>query len=269
VLTRQGSPGGAWETAARPAHPALRPLVHRGYVGYAERGSPIRRVEVAYDAIVVILNLGAPLAVDARERRSFVAGLHDRATLTAHAGDQLGIQLDLTPLGAQMLLGLPMGELSRQIVDLEHVGGGELVRRLGEAPDWETRFDVLDAELLRRLDRATAPRPDVAYAWSRLQGTGGALSVAALCTELGCSRRHLAGRFAHDIGLPPKAVARMLRFRRVLRMLDAGTAPLGEVAAAAGYYDQPHLNRDFRALAGCPPGAYLARLLPEGRGVAG
>jgi AraC-like DNA-binding protein len=273
VLTRQGAPGGEWETAGRPPHPALRPLIHRGYLGYAERGAPIRRVEVAYDAIVVILNLGARLDVDARSRGSFVAGLHDRATLTAHAGDQLGIQLDLTPLGAQMLLGLPMGELSRQVVDLEDLVGDQLVARLGEAPDWETRFDLLDAELLARLAGAVAPRPDVAYAWSRLQRTHGALSVGALCAELGCSRRHLAGRFAHDIGLPPKSVARMLRFRRVLRMLDAD-APraggrLGELAAAAGYYDQPHLNRDFRALAGCAPGEYLARLLPEGRGVAG
>jgi hypothetical protein len=91
--------------------------VRRGYVGYAERGVPLRRREVAYDAIVVILNLGPPIAVDGwGPGGSFVAGLHDRASVTAHAGDQLGIQLDLEPVAAPMLLGLPMGELARRIV---------------------------------------------------------------------------------------------------------------------------------------------------------
>jgi AraC-like DNA-binding protein len=270
VVIRDAAPGGEWESARRLPHPALRPLVHRGYVGYAERHVPLRRVEVAYDAIVVIVNLGPPIAVDDRSRRSFVAGLHDRATVTAHAGDQLGIQLDLTPLGAQMLLGLPMGELSRQVVDLEALVGDALVEHLGDAADWETRFDRLDAFLLGRLDRATAPRPDVAFAWERLRQTHGALGIGALCAELGCSRRHLAGRFAHDIGLPPKGVARVLRFRRALALLHGDPAVrLADVAAGGGYYDQPHLNRDFRALAGCPPGEYLARLLPEGRGVSG
>ena len=273
MITRQGSPGGEWESAARLPHPALRPLVRRGYLGYAESTVPLRRLEVAYDAIVVILNLGPPLDVDARRQRSFVAGLHDRATVTAHDGDQLGIQLDLSPLGAQMLLGLPMGELSRQVVDLHALIGDELIDRLGDAPDWGTRFDLLDGFLLARLERAAAPRPDTAFAWSRLQQTHGALGIAALCSELGCSRRHLAGRFAQDIGLPPKAVARVLRFRRVIGLLHAGGADaprrLGEVAAAGGYYDQPHLNRDFKALAGCTPGEYLARVMPGGRGVAG
>ena len=270
MVTRDAAPGGEWESAHRLPHPALRGLVHRGYVGYAERHVPLRRVEVAYDAIVVIINLGPPIAVDDRPRRSFVAGLHDRATLTAHAGEQLGIQLDLTPLGAQMLLGPPMGELSRQVVDLDALLGDALVERLGDAPDWETRFERLDAFLLGRLARATTPRPDVAFAWDRLQQTHGALGIAALCAELGCSRRHLTGRFAHDIGLPPKGVARVLRFRRALALLHADPAGrLGDVAAAGGYYDQPHLNREFRALAGCSPGEYLARRLPEGRGVAG
>jgi AraC-like DNA-binding protein len=55
----------------------------------------------------------------------------------------------------------------------------------------------------------------------------------------------------------------------VLALLrEGGAARWAEVAAAAGYYDQPHLNRDFRELAGCTPGEYAARLLPDGGGVA-
>jgi AraC-like DNA-binding protein len=273
VIAHHVSPAGDWETATRPPHAALVPLVRRGYVGYVERvGAPLRRLEVPHDAIVVILNLGRQIVVDSwGPKRSFVAGLHDRAVVTEHPGDQLGIQLDLTPLGARMLFGLPMRELARRVVDLDALVPAELVERLGALDGWAARFDVLDAFLLARLERAAPPRPDVAFAWSRLVQTHGAVGVAQLCAELGCSRRHLSGRFGEEVGFAPKAFARILRFQRVLALLEreGGVRRFADIAAAGGYYDQPHLNRDFRELAGCTPGEYLARVLPGGRGVAG
>jgi AraC-like DNA-binding protein len=270
VIEHRVSPAGDWETVTRPPHPALRPLVHRGYVGYREAAGPIRRLQVPHEAITVILNLGAPIGVTGwAGGGSFVAGLHDRAVVTEQDGEQLGIQMDLTPLGAQMLFGLPMGELSRRVVDFAGVAPVELVERLAETPGWGARFALLDAFLLDRLARASAPRPDVAFAWARLGATHGAIGIGELCTELGCSGRHLSRRFAEDIGLGPKAVARILRFRRVLSLLDGEGGPgrFAEIAAAGGYSDQSHLNRDFRTLAGCSPGAYVARRLPENRGV--
>jgi AraC-like DNA-binding protein len=42
----------------------------------------------------------------------------------------------------------------------------------------------------------------------------------------------------------------------------------GEVAHAAGYCDQSHLNREFRELAGTTPSDFVRRLIPEG-GVVG
>ncbi|MCW2984554.1 MAG: AraC family transcriptional regulator [Conexibacter sp.] len=272
MIAHHVSPAGDWESVTRPPHPALAPLVHRGYVGYVEHGGPLRRLETPHEAITVIVNLGPPIAVLGwGAQRSFVAGLHDRAVVTEHAGEQCGIQLDLTPLGARMLFGLPMRELARRVVDLGALVPDAVVERMGQTADWAARFAALDAFLLARLDRAVAPRPDVAFAWGRLRETHGAVGVAQLCAELGCSRRHLSARFGDEVGLGPKAVGRILRFRRVLELLARadGAARLGEIAAAGGYCDQPHLNRDFRELAGCTPGEYLARVLPGGRGVAG
>ena len=55
----------------------------------------------------------------------------------------------------------------------------------------------------------------------------------------------------------------MLRFERARRMLEAG-APLAETAYACGDYDQAHLNRDFRDLAGITPTELLASRIPDG-----
>lgn len=101
-------------------------------------------------------------------------------------------------------------------------------------------------------------------AWRLVLGSGGTVPVTRLAAEVGWSRRHLAERFGQELGLSPKAAARIVRFERARHMLqrpDRGT--MADVAAACGYFDQPHLNRDFVELAGCPPGEWLAEELPS------
>ena len=104
----------------------------------------------------------------------------------------------------------------------------------------------------------------VAGAWDVLVASGGTVGVAELAERVGWSRRHLAHRFAGEFGLSPKLAGRVVRFERATRLLRSSRRPaIAEVAAACGYYDQPHLNRDFVELAGCPPGEWLETELPS------
>jgi AraC-like DNA-binding protein len=74
----------------------------------------------------------------------------------------------------------------------------------------------------------------------------------------GCSRRSLERRFDAAVGMPPKRLARIVRFQRVFREArEAASAGWVEVALRCGYADQSHLIRDFRELAGEPPTAFL------------
>ena len=83
--------------------------------------------------------------------------------------------------------------------------------------------------------------------------------MGALCEELGWSRRRLVARFREEIGLPPKAVARLFRFEHALELADGG-AGWAEVAVAAGYYDQAHLINEFRSITGITPRQYVTNL---------
>lgn len=47
--------------------------------------------------------------------------------------------------------------------------------------------------------------------WRRLRATHGAVPVTALAQESGCSARHLSSLLRAEVGLAPKAVARLFR----------------------------------------------------------
>ena len=91
------------------------------------------------------------------------------------------------------------------------------------------------------------------------------LTIGALAAEVGWSRQHLGRRFTDEFGLSPKSAARVMRFDRARHALAARptTTSIAEVAAACGYYDQAHLNREFAELARCTPTELLAGDLPS------
>jgi methylphosphotriester-DNA--protein-cysteine methyltransferase len=65
--------------------------------------------------------------------------------------------------------------------------------------------------------------------------------------------------YRRQLGLPPKVLARVIRFNRLLRRLDEeGDVRWADLAVDCGYYDQAHLHRDFRQFAGATPAGFLA-----------
>jgi AraC-like DNA-binding protein len=240
------------------AAPALAGLVGE----YADFGdataTPVETAEVPGRSVVVIVDLDAGWTVEGARHGSFVGGLYARPVRVRHEGSARGVQFNLEPPAVFALLGVPAGRLAERTVALEDLLGadaGRLAERLHAAPTSTARFLALDEALLRRLDRTrTAIRPDTARAWALLRRTGGQIRIEAVAHQLGCSRRHLANRFAEDVGVPPKVAARLIRFEAARARL--GAVPLARLAAEHGYADQAHLAREFRTLGGAPPTAF-------------
>jgi AraC-like DNA-binding protein len=254
----------SWEL--HTAGPALHGAVRR-MVGWRERGAPLRRLEPATTATPVILMLGPRISIDGDPVGSFAAGPYLRPVVTEHGGEQEGIQVDIEPLAARRLLGVPMNELAERCVALEELVGRDLTEWVADAHDWSGRFERVEAALARRLAEAEPVRTELAWAVGCLQASGGRVRVEDLARELGWSRRHLAVQFRDALGFTPKAMARVIRFEHTLERLRAGHE-LADVAYGAGYADQAHLNRDFRAFSGLTPTEYLRRIEdPEVLGV--
>jgi AraC-like DNA-binding protein len=257
----------------REPRPGLRPYLLGAPEGWTQvRGEPRSLREVPFPGVPLILNLGPPWEIDDPRKRperrdSFVAGMHAAPTIVRAAPSWACIELRLTPLGAHRFLGLPMHELANVTVELEDLipRAGELTTRLREAHSWPERFDLVEAFLAQRLTDSLPPSPGVEWSWHRLRRTGGRASIGELAAELGWSHRRLIARFREQIGLAPKTVARVLRFDRAVAALGSSASRgLAEIAYDCGYFDQAHLNRDFRELAGTTPTVFLRSKLDSG-----
>lgn len=249
--------------------PALRSRV--AYTGYRESGlAPARHRGLPSPYLTLIVTLDEPVVIAAHpdprqppsSHRVLLGGLATATALVTHHGSQSGVQVALHPLGARALLGLPAGELAARDVEADDVLGAaadELRERVQAAGSWTDRFAAVDRVLLRRAGPAREVAPEVRYAFHRVLRSGGRVRAADLAAETGWSGRHLAQRFAVEVGLSPKAAARVARFDRAQRRLRAtGAGGLAGLAADCGYFDQAHLTREFRALAGVPPTQWLA-----------
>jgi transcriptional regulator GlxA family with amidase domain len=78
--------------------------------------------------------------------------------------------------------------------------------------------------------------------------------VSDLARACAASPRRLERAFAREVGVRPKLFARIARLNAFLERLgDPQRARMVDLALEAGYFDQAHLLRDFRTLAGRTP----------------
>jgi AraC-like DNA-binding protein len=240
--------------------------------GFRDRGrTAVGRRAIPHPAVTLALEFGAgPLIVDdaagRRQRGSLVAGLGFGAGAVWVRGENFAaVQVRLSPILARALLGVSPADLDAAVVALDDLWGRQasgIREQLSDASSWEDRFAVTDALLARRhqgASRAAASpvHPEVAWAWRRILVSRGQVRVDALAAELGWSRKRLWSRFHAQIGLPPKAAAKLVRFDHAAHRLAAGEEA-ARVAADGGYADQSHLHRDVVAFTGATPATVAA-----------
>jgi AraC-like DNA-binding protein len=239
-------------------HPLLAPHLARRYTGFVERTQPRHLVIPASATVSVVVKLRD----SAHRPAAFVKGPQPAHLVPEGECAASYLEVRLGPLSGYTLLGVPLNALGGRIVDLRDLLGADgrrLAERLCEARSWRHRFVILDQLFLQRLDGGPRPSPEVVRVLQRLVATGGADRIGHLAREVGWSHKHLITRFTQQVGLSPKAAARLVRFDRVLRRLDQPDAPRWErIAAEAGYADQSHLVREFRTFTGVTPTAFPA-----------
>ncbi len=213
----------------------------------------------------ILFNLGDP---PRRQRGAHgsptVIGSMTRAVEVEYDGRMELVGVRFRPGGATPWLDVPASELTDQVVGLEELWGAEAgaTHERLRAAGAVARVNLLDEILIERLPGTANPADErVLRASEAIAAHDGGLAVERLADATGLGRRQLERRFLACVGVPPKTASRIARFRAVVSRMHADPATeLSRLALEAGYADQAHMNRDFRALAGVAPGAYVAEL---------
>jgi AraC-like DNA-binding protein len=260
---------GEWMRARRAPDRRLSGLLVRELLAYRHSRAEFDTwLEPPRPELTLMIDFEGALRADGEPLPgAWIGGLSETYTIVGFGDTYGAIDLKLHPLGAYTLLGLPLSELTGRCVALSDVfgrSGAALPDRLRDLPSWDARFDAVEDFLTARMASGPRPDPAVLSAWRRLSETAGSVRVEALAAELGCSRRYLQSKFRDQVGMAPKAVARQLRFADVCRRIEQTPRRWSEIAFAAGYADQSHLNREFREFAGTTPTEFVARRIPGG-----
>ncbi|RUV33292.1 AraC family transcriptional regulator [Mesorhizobium sp. M7A.F.Ca.MR.148.00.0.0] len=263
------SVAGRVEMRRRLPDPRLQGIVS-DICGYREMTpGHMRNVEYASLTVPLVISFAEPFAIglgkapgDNDRFASFAAGLFAGPVVIESFGGACCVQVNFTPLGARRFFRLPMSELADSMVVLDDVLGAQglaLREKLGNAPDWTTRFDMAEAFVTARLENAAETPLEIAWAYDRIIASGGRTRIGSIAERLGWSRKHLAGSFSNAIGIGPKTLSGIVRFNRALGLSRQPTVDWAGIAADCGYADQAHLVREFRDLAGETPTALSVR----------
>jgi AraC-like DNA-binding protein len=164
---------------------------------------------------------------------------------------------------AAAVLGIPITEVTDRHITLDALWGHRgraLQERLLTAQNPSAIFRILERDLTSRLVRPLLIHPAVAHSLAAGSRSGSPTRIAEVQRETGYSPKHFIALFRSAVGLTPKHYDRVQRFSRVVRGLaDLNKTSLADLAISAGYSDQSHLTREFRAFAGITPTQYQPR----------
>lgn len=248
----------------------LQPFIEHYWFVTADDGPVDLRVNVFVDARAdLIFNFGAPY----QRQVLFETPIEHRASnLDAQRVQPIrvtqrglvrvtGVRFRLGGLGAFTSRPLrPWTNATPPPADVFGETATDLEARLRDESDLDRQAQLLDVFFADAMDieGSFADFRRALAAVEQMGAVDGAASAAGLTT------RQVERLFARHLGIPPKTVARILRFQSALRALmrDPG-CPLAEVAAATGYFDHAHFIKEFKRMSGGVPRGYRGYFPPE------
>ncbi|MEE2565329.1 helix-turn-helix domain-containing protein [Hyphobacterium marinum] len=271
------TPFGGWRVSVMDAPPDLEPAVAE-FWDTSGRFAFAREQLLPRGSLFLVFNLGTRQlrhgGRDERERlpRAYIWGLQDGPVWTAPDTAQPGF--DGASVGARLhaggtaaLFGIPGSSFRGRVVALEDILPRATVERcldrLSRLADPAGRIQCV-AAFLRRLGMLRAD-PEIDWAVAMIRQSRGGLPIGQIADAAGLSRRVLTRRFRERIGTAPKRYARVVKFFAAIEAIKPeSVVDWAGLAVDAGYFDQPHMIRDFREFSGLTPADFLKERAADG-----
>lgn len=233
----------------------LRPFVRE--ILWIESSLPRTQVLLPETALTIMLRQSGAGSLNGNSLAStLISGLQRCTRVAGHTADSTLLVVRFTETGAAALLRDRVDLLYNRTVALDNVLPRATIDSLqdilAETPTPQRKIAALERFLCHAIRPHTKISPQIAAAVQMIRSSHGRASIATVARRAGMSQSALERHFGVAVGASPKSLSRLARLEHVCRLWDSGLT-LTEIAHAAGYADQPHLTRDFRAFTGTAP----------------
>ncbi|GAB6120437.1 AraC family transcriptional regulator [Dysgonomonas termitidis] len=244
--------------------PILAPFVKHYWILETDGIAPVSERIIPTGFMQMIFHRGdkMKLSDNKLQPQSFICGQSAGFTDLASTGKVNMIVVVFHPFGAKAFFPMPMSEfygIDVSISDLSDNSLNELKDRIYHEKDNNKAIALIESGLISRLrifDNYNRKRITAVITAINLKHQSSITSLS----EIAClSYKQFNRIFTEYVGANPKEFTRIIRFQRALYILqNTPDINITELAFDCGYYDQPHLIKEFKSFSGYTPYEYMA-----------
>jgi AraC-like DNA-binding protein len=172
----------------------------------------------------------------------------------------------IRPSGWHALFAEPHHLVADRMLPLQDLWGDladTMLASMRAAKDDAGQLAAMESAIKRRIEALNSPAPDAQMAqFEVFARTNSTIRVEDAAGQLGLSVRQLERRCRASFGLTPKAVLRRSRFLDSATAFRGFSTPSEAELNALDYFDQSHMNREFRRFTGLTPGQFAQAQTP-------
>ncbi len=242
-----------------PSHPLLQPHISHYTVSFPTANDMPDSYAILPSASCTLV-----VSVGSASMHSRLRGVNTQACIVGtHANKmKLLLLIEFRPGGLRPFLQIDQQELMDISVGMELLDRPLMLaveHVLEQATDIGALIDGLDGVFLSRLAKR-ASNHAVTQILRYIQLRRGEAAIGELACQFHYSPRQIGRMFAYHVGAGPKEFSRIVRVNHAIRILQDKLSSVADVAAQAGYFDQPHFVHDFRSICGLTPQDYLKKM---------
>ena len=203
---------------------------------------------------------------DELQPQSFICGQSAGFTDLQSTGKVNMIVVVFQPFGARAFFKMPMNEIHSLDIPFDCLQDSSLMEledRIYNTENNNTAIQLIEQFFISRLYDFDN------YNFKRMSGVikrinkDSSVSISSL-SDIAClSYKQFTRVFTEYVGTTPKEFTRIIRFQRALYILQNNpNINITSLAVECGYYDQPHLIKEFKQFSGYTPNEYLAVCSP-------
>lgn len=165
----------------------------------------------------------------------------------------------LSPYGLYQITRQSQDKLAGKRLSLEEIDSelfNSLHRAFITAKNTPELVNACDKILYKRMEKNVVSDALLSAA-AAIGSSCGQARVKEISQKSGYSERQLNRLFLTQVGMNIKTYARLTRFNYVLKNIQKSPGLFAALSQQAGYFDQAHFDKDFKAVAGITPQNYL------------